>query len=69
MPALETLFLKPSIANLIREEKTFQIRSAMQTGRADGMALLDDSLFELMKAGTISKESARRFAEDRKRFA
>ncbi len=67
--ALETLFMKSSVSNLIREEKTFQIRSVMQTGRSEGMALLDDSLFDLVKAGTITKDAARRVAEDPKRFA
>ncbi len=67
--AVETLFMKPSISNLIREEKTFQIRSAMQTGRSEGMTLLDDSLFELVKSGQVRKEDARRVAEDPKRFA
>ncbi len=66
--AVETLFMKPSISNLIREEKTFQIRSAMQTGRSEGMTLLDDSLFELVKSGQVRKEDARRVAEDPKRF-
>ncbi len=66
--AVETLFMKPSISNLIREEKTFQIRSAMQTGRSEGMTLLDDSLFELVKSGQVKKEDARRVAEDPKRF-
>lgn len=69
VPALEVLYVKSSISNLIREEKTFQIRSVMQTGKADGMMLLDDSILELVKAGTVSKETARRFAEDLKRFA
>ncbi|MGV3621652.1 MAG: type IV pilus twitching motility protein PilT [Archangium sp.] len=69
VPALEVLYVKPSISNLIREEKTFQIRSAMQTGRADGMVLLDDSILELVKSGQVTKEVARRFAEDPKRFA
>jgi twitching motility protein PilT len=54
---------------LIREEKTFQIRSVMQTGRSEGMTLLDDSIGDLLKAGTITKDAARRFAEDPKRFA
>ena len=67
--AVETLFMKPSISNLIREEKTFQIRSAMQTGRSEGMTLLDDSLAELVKAGQIRKEDARKASEDPKRFA
>ncbi|MBK7861602.1 MAG: PilT/PilU family type 4a pilus ATPase [Archangiaceae bacterium] len=68
VPALETLFVKPSVSNLIRDEKTFQIRSVMQTGRSEGMALLDDSLLDLVKAGTINKETARRFCDDPKRF-
>ena len=69
VPALEILYVKPAISNLIREEKTFQIRSMMQTGRSEGMILLDESIAELVKAGQISKEVARRFAEDPKRFA
>lgn len=69
IPALEVLYVKPAVSNLIREEKTFQIRSVMQTGRAEGMTLLDDSIQELVKAGQVSKETARRFAEDPKRFA
>jgi twitching motility protein PilT len=69
VPAVETLFVKPSVSNLIREEKTFQIRSVMQTGRSEGMVLLDDSLNDLVKAGTISKAAARAVAEDPRRFA
>ncbi len=69
VPALEVLYVKPAVSNLIREEKTFQIRSIMQTGRADGMTLLDDSIAELVKSGQVTKEVARRFAEDPKRFA
>lgn len=69
VPALELLFVKPSVSNLIREEKTFQIRSVMQVGRAEGMTLLDDSLFDLVKSGQVAKDVARRFAEDPKRFA
>lgn len=69
IPALEVLYVKPSVSNLIREEKTFQIRSIMQTGRGDGMTLLDDSIAELVKVGQVNKETARRFAEDPKRFA
>jgi twitching motility protein PilT len=69
IPALEVLYVKPSVSNLIREEKTFQIRSIMQTGRGDGMCLLDDSLNDLVKSGQITKAEARRHAEDPKRFA
>jgi twitching motility protein PilT len=65
----ETLLVRPSISNLIRDEKTFQIRSVMQTSRADGMSLLDDSLADMVKAKTITVEAARRVCEDPKRFA
>lgn len=67
--AVEALFVKPAVSNLIRDEKTFQIRSIMQTGRSEGMMLLDDSLTELVKAGTITRATARAAAEDPKRFA
>jgi Tfp pilus assembly ATPase PilU len=41
----------------------------MQTGRNLGMRLFDDSLLELMRAGTISKETARKNCDDPKLFA
>lgn len=69
VPAVEVLYVKPSVSNLIREEKTFQIRSVMQTGRSEGMVLLDESLNDLVKAGTITRAAARAVAEDPKRFA
>ncbi len=69
IPVLEILYVKPSVSNLIREEKTFQIRSVMQTAKNDGMCLLDDSLFDLVKSGQVTKAEARRHAEDPKRFA
>ena len=49
--AYEMLVVEPAIANLIRENKTFRINSAIQTGAKKGMILLDDSLFNLWKAG------------------
>ena len=47
---------------------TFQIRSILQTGAAQGMCLLDASLEELVKSGTITKEEARHHCDDPKRF-
>ena len=44
MPALEILVVNKAIANLIRENKTFQIPSPIQTGAAQGMIGMDDSL-------------------------
>lgn len=66
--ALEILVVNKAASNLIRENKTFQIRSIMQTGAAQGMCLLDGSLETLVKQGVITKEEARRNAEDPKRF-
>ena len=69
VPALEILFVNIAVSNLIREERVFQLRSVMQTGRNLGMRLFDDSLLELMRAGTISKETARKYCDDPKLFA
>jgi len=52
--AFEIMISTPAIANLIRENKTFRIDSAIQTGRKFGMILLDDSLFEHFIAKRIS---------------
>jgi twitching motility protein PilT len=69
VPALEILLVNIAVSNLIREERVFQLRSVMQTGRNLGMRLFDDSLLELMRAGTISKETARKNCDDPKLFA
>jgi twitching motility protein PilT len=69
VPALEILVANKAVGNLIRENKTFQIRSVLQTGGAHGMCLLDVSLAELVKAGTVTREEAMRHAEEPARFA
>jgi twitching motility protein PilT len=56
--AMEVLIGVPAIANLIREGKTFQIPSIMQTGRRHGMVLLNDALVDLVKKGLVSSEEA-----------
>lgn len=56
--AYEFLVITPAISNLIRENKTFRIDSAIQTGKKFGMQLLDDHLLELFKAGKVSAEDA-----------
>ena len=48
--ALETLFVTPPVAANIREAKTYQIASVMQTGAKAGMVLLNDALIRLVKA-------------------
>jgi twitching motility protein PilT len=66
VPALEILVVNKAIANLVRDEKTVQIRSAIQTGSSQGMRLLEQSLNELVRAGTVTSEAALRLAEDKK---
>ncbi|RMG47670.1 MAG: type IV pilus twitching motility protein PilT [Acidobacteria bacterium] len=63
--ALEILIGVPSVANLIREGKTFQIPSVMQTGRKYGMVTLNESLMALVKAGRITPEEAYTRAVDK----
>jgi twitching motility protein PilT len=52
----EFLVVTPAIANLIRENKTFRIDSAIQTGRKFGMQLLDDHLWSLYQRGLIAAD-------------
>ncbi len=56
--AYEFMVVTPAIANLIRENKTFRIDSAIQTGKKFGMQLLDEHLFDLYKDKIISAEEA-----------
>jgi twitching motility protein PilT len=56
--AQEILISTPAIANLIREGKTAQIYSAIQTGGKLGMITLEKVLADHYKAGTISLEAA-----------
>jgi twitching motility protein PilT len=63
--ALEVMFAVPAIANLIREQKIFQIPSIMQTGRKLGMTLMNDSLLRLAKEGVVSAEEALAKSYDR----
>jgi twitching motility protein PilT len=56
--ALEILTNVPAVGNLIREARTFMLPGVMQTGKKQGMKLMDDSLMELYDAGIISQEEA-----------
>jgi twitching motility protein PilT len=69
VPALEILMANKAVGNLIRENKTFQIKSVLQTGASQGMYMLDASLAELLKNKVITREEAMRNAEDPQRFA
>ena len=54
--AYEFLMVTPAISNLIRENKTFRIDSAIQTGKKYGMQLLDDHLWSLFERGQIDAD-------------
>jgi twitching motility protein PilT len=66
--ALEVLIVTPAISNLIREAKTFQIPSSMQTGRALGMVTLNDSLLDLVKSGVVAADEAYKKSVDKSGF-
>ena len=55
--AYEVLVCTPAIGNLIRENKTFRITSAIQTGAKLGMRLLDDDLFRLWSEKKVTEEA------------
>ena len=48
--------MTPAVANLIRENKTFRMNSAIQTGTKHGMQLLDDALFKLWQEDVVARE-------------
>ena len=66
--ALEILIASPAVRNLIREAKTHQIPSMIQTGKKYGMILLDDSIMELYKKGMVGAEEAYAKANEKGRF-
>jgi twitching motility protein PilT len=65
---LEIMLGTAAIGNLIREGKTFQIPSIIQTARKDGMQLMDQHLLDLLKMKRIAGEEAYRCAIDKKQF-
>jgi len=67
-PALEIMFSTPAVGNMIREQKTYQLLSVLQTGRNQGMITMDDSIKELLKSGLITAETARYHSENPELF-
>ena len=67
-PALEILVATPAVRNLIREFKTHQIPSMIQTGKQYGMQLMDDAVMALLKNGRISADDAYTKAENKAAF-
>lgn len=65
VPACEIMIPTPGVRNLIREHKNHQIVNAIQTGKAQGMVLMDDSLRHLYRAGQITKDKCLEYSLDR----
>ncbi|MEG1242928.1 MAG: PilT/PilU family type 4a pilus ATPase, partial [Oscillospiraceae bacterium] len=63
--AMEVMLTNSAIKNHIREAKTFQIPTVMQTNRKAGMITMDDALLELYSSGEISRENALFHSQDR----
>ena len=66
--ALEICIATPAVRNLIRESKTYQIPSMMQTGKKYGMQLLDDGIMDIYNRGWVSGDEAYIKANDKTRF-
>ena len=62
--ALEVLFANNAIRNLIREGKTYQIPSVMQTSKRLGMQTMDDALYDLCMRKIIDADEAVTYAQD-----
>ncbi len=67
--AFEIMFANSAIRNLIREGKSHQITSIIQTSKQSGMITMDDALLELYQKREITKEDALMFAQDKNSLA
>jgi len=65
VPAVEIMIKNHAIENLIREDKTYQIDTVIETSQKEGMISLDKSLAELLQAGDITLEHAMTYAKNR----
>jgi twitching motility protein PilT len=63
--AIEVMLANSAVRNHIREAKTFQVTSTIQTSRKAGMITMDDAIYELFTRGEISADTALLFAQDR----
>lgn len=62
--ALEVLFANNAVRNLIRESKTYQIPSVMQTNKRAGMQTMDDALYDLFMRKVIDADTAVTYAQE-----
>lgn len=64
VPAFELLINNSAVANLIRDARTFEIRSVIETGMEQGMISMDRSIAELVKAGQVDPMVGERYANN-----
>jgi twitching motility protein PilT len=67
--AMEVLIATPAVKNMIRESKSHQVASLVQTGSQYGMQTMDQCLAMLLRKGLISADTAHAVATDKKLFA
>jgi twitching motility protein PilT len=65
VPVMEILVNLPSVAHLIREGKTHQLHSTLQTGQAHGMLTFENSVNDLVRRGLVAKDDGARFLHRR----
>jgi len=65
VPVLEILISTPSVSNLIREAKIFQLPSIMQTGKKYGMCLMNEGFTDLVKRKVVDPKEAYAKAMDK----
>lgn len=68
IPATEVLIATPAVQNLIREAKVQEIYTVIQSGKAQGMQTLDDSIEELATARKVDLEEAFQYVTNKQRF-
>ncbi len=68
VPAIEIMIANAAVRNLIREEKTYQIPSVIQSGTKEGMQSRDQSLYNLVMNGLLDRSVAERVADNDKMF-
>lgn len=69
IPALEIMIANNAVKNLIREEKTYQIPSVIQSGNKEGMQSKDQSLYNHVMNGYLDRKVAKDVADNPKMFA
>ena len=66
--AVEVMITNQAIQNLIREAKSYQIPSVLQTGRASGMQTMEDDIRALAREGFVDREEAAIYLDEKKRL-